>query len=301
MKHAMGMSIDALRCFEAAARQLSFAKAAARVALSPTAFSSRIKQLEEALGERLFERTTRRVALTGAGRRLLPHAERILMDLDRCREIVHGESAPAPFALTLGTRFELGLSWIVPALDALAAARPGRKLHLVFGDGKELLRQAINGDIDCTVSSLRLTTSGIRYVVLHEETYAFVAAPRLLRQHPLDDRAEAAQHVLLDLHAELPLFRYFLDAQGPASVWRFAAHEWLGTIAAVRERVLTGAGVAVLPRYFIRDDLAKKRLVNVFPKARLTRDYFRLIWRERHPLEREIEQLGSELKRKPLR
>ena len=60
--------LDSLRCFEAAAVALNFRRAARAVALPPAAFSDRIRQLEDQVGEPLFKRSTRQVALTVAGR-----------------------------------------------------------------------------------------------------------------------------------------------------------------------------------------------------------------------------------------
>jgi DNA-binding transcriptional LysR family regulator len=84
-------------------------------------------------------------------------------------------------------------------------------------------------------------------------------------------------------------------------VWSFAQHEYLGTIAAIRLRVLQGAGVAVLPRYFVARDLRARRMVQVLPKLKLQRDAFRLVWRAGHSRENEIRQLATELARIPLR
>ena len=101
--------LTSLRCFEAAARHDSFRSAAAEVALSPAAFSDRIARLEDELGERLFERSTRSLALNTAGLRLLPHARALLHDAARLGDVVRSAALP-PFTMTLGTRFELGLS-----------------------------------------------------------------------------------------------------------------------------------------------------------------------------------------------
>ena len=67
-------SIENLRCFDAAARLLRFRAAAKAVALTPAALGHRIRQLEDELGVKLFERTTRTVRLTAEGLAVLPHA-----------------------------------------------------------------------------------------------------------------------------------------------------------------------------------------------------------------------------------
>lgn len=293
--------LESLRCFEAAGAHLNFRIAARQVALSPPAFSDRIRRLEELLGEALFLRTTRHVELTPAGRALLPQARRVLEEAGRCAMAVKQGPERVPFSLRVGTRFELGLSWLTPALDALEALRPERSIQLHFGDSVDLLQRVQEGRLDCAITSARLTQSGFRYGVLHEEDYAFVASRKLMAKRPLRSPVDAASHVLLDLHPDLPLFRYFLDAAKPGQVWGFSRTEYLGTIAAVRQRVLLGAGVTVLPRYFIEKDLKAKRLVPLFPRVALPRDFFRLIWREGQAREPELQELAEALRRFPLR
>lgn len=293
--------LESLRCFEAAATHLSFRIAASAVALSPAAFGDRIKRLEDQLAAPLFVRTTRRVALTPAGHRLLVQTRRVLEEAARCRDVVHDAARPVPFDLTIGTRFELGLSWLTPSLRELADARPERTLHLVFGDSADLLARARNALVDAVVTSARLTASGVAYEPLHDEDYAFVGAARLLREHPLGRAEHAGNHVLLDIAADLPLFRYFLDGYGKRASWAFRKVELLGTIGAIRLRALHGAGVAVLPRYFIEPDLRAGRLVRLMSRVNLQRDAFRLIWRTGHPREAELRALAGELRRIPLR
>src|SRR4051812_44767117 len=201
---------ESLRCFIAAAEQLNFRSAARCVALSPAAFGGRIKQLEEQIGGVLFTRTTRRVSLTPAGERMLPHARQVLAELARCTELSSGRSQAAPFALQIGTRFELGMSWLVPSLPSLEAARPDRQLHLYFGDTADLVPKVLRQEVDCVITSARLSSGGLAHAPLHVEHYAFVAARSLLAREPLRRPADAANHVLLDAHPDLPLFRYFV-------------------------------------------------------------------------------------------
>jgi len=132
-------SLDTLRCFVAAARALNFRQAARSVALGPTAFSQRIKSLEEQLGRQLFSRTTRSVTLTSAGLALLPAAEHCLEAVAQCERIGDGTIAHAPTSLTIGTRQELGMSWLLPQRKALLRERPWLEIHLHFSSGPDLL------------------------------------------------------------------------------------------------------------------------------------------------------------------
>jgi DNA-binding transcriptional LysR family regulator len=294
------IDLESLRCFVHAAVQLSFRVAAKACALSPAAFGDRIKRLEDELGAALFERTTRKVTLTAAGERLLPQAGRCLDEAERCRAVVRNDEQ-VPFELRLGTRFELGMSWVVPALAQLERRHPARRLHLYFGDTPDLLPRVLRGELSCMITSARLTTPGLSFARLHEEQYVLVGAASLIERQPFAAPADAARHTLLDLHTDLPLFRYFLDARSTREVWQFAAVQYLGAIAAVRARLLEGAGIAVLPFYFVRQDLEKKRLVRLMSKTKLPSDWFRLVWRAGHAREAELRVVAAELCELPLR
>jgi len=290
--------IESLRCFVAAARHGNFRKASREVGLSPAAFSDRIRRLEDQLGERLFVRTTRSCRLSKSGERALPHAKQALESARRCAE---AGAELAPFELMIGTRYELGMSWIVPSLGALSEARPDRRINLYFGDNDAMLASLESGKADCIITSARLSHPDVEIASLHEERYALVAAPKLLKAQPLTSHRDAKSHTLLDAHADLPLFRYFLDMRPPREIWRFARIQRLGTIGAIAIQAKAGGGVAVLPHYFIERDLEKGSLVEPLPKAKLATDYFRMIWRSEHPRSDDMAALASELRQMPLK
>jgi LysR family transcriptional regulator, glycine cleavage system transcriptional activator len=293
--------IESLRCFHAAAHHLSFRVAAKTVGLSPAALGDRIKRLEDLLQARLFERTTRRVALTPAGERLWTQARRCLEEAARCVEVARGDAGPSPFSLTVGTRFELGMSWVTPALARLETTHPERRLHLAFGDTPALLHLLQRGEIDCLVTSARVTRGGLRFARLHEERYVFVGQKRLLGARPIAKPEHAVRHTLLELNRELPLFRYFLDARPGDEVWAFDHTQFLGTIGPVRQRALEGAGVAVLPHYFVERDLDRGQLVRILPRVVMPVDWFRLVWHAEHPRQQALHDLAGELSSIPLR
>jgi len=267
-------SIESLRCFEAAARTLHFRSAARAVALTPAAFGERIKKLEDDLGVSLFARTTRSVQLTRDGLTLLPLARKCLMAAEACATL--GEKAQPALSLTLGTRHELGLSFVVPSLDVLREQLPHLEVNLYFGSGQDLLLRVRSFDIDCAITSSVLTDPKLDAHKLHREDYVLVARDDVART--IRRPSDTARLPLLDASPELPLFRYFRDAVGSPPL-SFARNVSLGTIEAIRMRVLAGAGVAVLPAYHVRRDLEKKRLRRLFPKVVPVCDHFRLVYR----------------------
>ena len=92
-KKLMNVSSRQLLAFLEISRLQSFAKAADRVALSPSGMSMLVKELEDQVGARLFERTTRSVTLTDAGRRLQPVAQRIVEELRALEGVIQGTQA----------------------------------------------------------------------------------------------------------------------------------------------------------------------------------------------------------------
>ena len=293
-----GIDLDSLRCFDAVATTLRFRTAAVRVHLSPAAFSDRIRRLEDSLGAQILRRTTRAVALTETGQRLLPLARRILALVDCMPAAANGtEASPPPFQLIVGTRFEVGLSWLCGALDEIAAKRPERTVHLYNGSTGDLVTKVERGELDAAVASMRLTSPHLAYAALHPEEYVLVGAERRLR-----DREDARRLTLVDIGPDLPLFRYFLDAQEDAEPWPFQRVEYVGGIANVRQRLLASPDrVAVLPSFFIKEDVARRRLTRLVPKVQLRSDTLRLVWRSDHPRQSDLLALAHDLREIPLR
>lgn len=294
------MDLDDLRCFDAAARLLRFRAAARAVALTPAALGQRIKALEEELGVRLFERTTRHVALTEAGHRAHAHARACLAAAADTARAAKGDLGPPEIELVVGTRHELGIGWLTPSLPALRASHPAWTLHLYFGSGPDLLVRVRTLEIDCAVTSSRLTDPSLDAVPLHPEAYVFVGAPRLLDKRPFRKPADAEQHVLIDAAPELPLYGYLRDAGGGAEDMRFARVLRIGTIEAIRQLVVAGEGVAVLPAYLVADDLRSGALRRILPKLDALPDQFRLVFRRKDPRRPVFEAVATALRQRPL-
>ncbi len=293
--------LDSLRCFVEAARLLNFRAASKAVGLTPAALGQRIKQLEEQLGVKLFFRTTRKVELTEAGLALLPAANEALDSAFDCVRAARGDLGPVALDLRLGTRHELGLSWIVPMLPKLASEHPGVTVHLYFGSGPDLELRTRTQEIDCAISSRRLTDPKVDGIRIHREDYVLVASPELLAEAPFDTVADARRHTIIDTSHDLALFRYWRDADGADDAIEFAAERYMGTIAAIRSAVLQRYGVAVLPEYLIRPDLDAGRLVPLLPDVTCVPDFFRLIHRKDDPRIALFRALVATMQTEPLR
>jgi LysR family glycine cleavage system transcriptional activator len=292
------LNADDLRCFIAAAHHLNFTRAAREVSLTPAALGQRVRHLEIQLTCSLFQRTTRTVTLTRQGLQLLPYAEQIIALGETATKAVRGELGPTPVDLTIGTRHELGMSFVLPLLPQLKRTIPELTCHLYFGSSSDLLVRVRTSEIDCVIGSMRIRDPRLTFIELQEEKYVLVAAPKLLHQKPFRRPEDAGAHVLMDTHPDLPLFDYLRDATD--ATWHFGKIVLMGTIAALRVMALSGAGVAVLPHYLVRADLRARRLIRVMPRTELLSDRFRLIFRANDSRRALYEQIAERFSQEKL-
>jgi DNA-binding transcriptional LysR family regulator len=153
------------------------------------------------------------------------------------------------------------------------------------------------GLLDGIVTSAPLARDDWHTEVLHAETYEFVGSVALLRKQPLSRISDAKNHTLLDIDDSLPLARYLLSA---APGVEFGRVRTCGAGAAIVLRVLAGSGVAVLPTYMIRRELAARRFVRLLPRVRLLSDSFRLIHRKGHRSAPALAELAEFLRGRQL-
>ena len=270
--------IESLQCFLAASKLLNFAKASQTVHLSPAAFGQRIRQLEEYVGQSLFLRTTRRVQLSDAGMRLVSPTQALIDEVLGMPALANDEEVVVARNITIGTRHELGMSWLLPMIPKLEHAVAGVKVHLHFGDSAELLQRLHSEEIDAAIASVRLADRRFDFALLHEERYSLVASSKLTKAKGLKTIDSILDQTLVDSNASLPLARYWLDADVDRPHLQFRNLRFLGTIGAIREFVLSGEGVAVLPSYFVEADIKKGKLKVLFPRKKLLTDHFRLLF-----------------------
>ncbi len=289
-------SVENLQCFVAAAEHLNFRRAAKTVSLTPTAFGQRIKQLEEQLGTMLFERTTRHVELTPAGHRLLASALDAIEAARQCLDVVHhDEELPARF--TIGTRHELGMSWVMPALVALREVRPHWHVDLYFGSGADIVESLRERKVDCIVTSAPVARHDWAAEFLHREEYVFVGAPSLLERVPFRGPHDAQNHTLIDIDESLPLTRYLTSA-GPDL--RFGDMWCAGAGAPMFDLVKRGFGLAVLPLYMVREEVEAGNLTVLLDDVELLEDSFRLLFRSDSALTEVFADLADFLRERPL-
>ena len=289
--------LESLRCFVAAAQTHNFRKAAKLVYLSPGAFSERIQRLEQQLGISLFVRSTRHVALSVEGSRLLTHARKLLEEAQEFQH--HASTQQSEISLTLGTRYELGLSFVLPILEEQRQTHPHWNIHLFFGDAPSLTSALLSSEVDVVFSSMRVDNPRLHIQTTHPEHYVLVAKPHLASQ--INSISDLKPHTLVDISSSFPLFRYFGESNQLRPQEIFSHYRFLGTISALLYWVLKQDAFAVLPLYFVQDAIATQEISVVLPQLEVQHDHFRLFWTKNHWAEPAITQLAEFLRTHPLK
>ncbi|NQD86709.1 LysR family transcriptional regulator [Paenarthrobacter sp. CM16] len=143
------MELRQIEAFLAVAEELHFGRAAERLRMAQSPLSQTIKKLEKGLGEPLFERNTRSVTLTTAGHSLLPHARRILEEVDLARRAVSAGTGTIYGKLAIGFSGALNHATLPPLTRALRQHYP--QLEVTLHGGlltQEALQQLGNGALD---------------------------------------------------------------------------------------------------------------------------------------------------------
>lgn len=259
--------LNALRAFEAAARHLSFTKAAAELHVTPAAVGHQVKLLEEHLGVRLFQRLNRALVLTDAGQDCLPLVSEGLDRLAQAgaRAQRHGEHG----VLRVTVAPTLAVKWLVPRLPAFHAAHP--ELRLRIETAMEVVDLAREG-VDLGIRFCAPPGAGLAGEVLFDEEVIAVCAPGLITDaRPLARPDDLARHTLIHVDDETADrnrvdWADWLARAGATAVDASEGLRFTQTIVAA-QAALDGQGVALLGRTCILDDLARGRLVQPFTLA----------------------------------
>ncbi|MBL8808383.1 MAG: LysR family transcriptional regulator [Rhodospirillales bacterium] len=242
----MNIDIRHLRAFQAVAETGAFRRAAERLRMSQPALSAQIRDLEREVGVVLFDRTTRRVELTGAGREFLPQAAKLLGDLEAALRGLtdlaqhrrgHVAVACAPLLASV----------MLPELIAtFLAAHPGIRISLIDARTDQIVDKVRSGEADLGIGTFADAEPGIaRTRLFRDELLLFVP-----RRAPAPRRAatwaEIADEPLVALTRESGLRA--LVEMGFGTLGRPArpAYEVAQVTTAVA-LVEAGLGVAVLP------------------------------------------------------
>lgn len=249
-----------LKTFLAVAAGLSFREAAQTLNLSPSTVSGHIRELEEELGEALFDRTSRRVLLTEHGQRLAPHARRLL-DLEAdARRLFAGPDHPAQ-ELAVRLSETLGVYRLQGLLRAFRAENPTVRLALFVRSRNSLAADLRHGVTDLAlILGQPLACGGLEQEALGHEPMTVITAPdRPLARLESAGAADLVGHPLVatrHLWSVRPLLERALALErvyaGPVVECE--------SVEIVKRCVMAGMGVSLVPRLAVEREAAEGTL-----------------------------------------
>ena len=257
--------LNALKVFEAAARHLSFTKAADELHVTPGAVSQQIKALEDYIGGRLFRRTKRALLLTDSAQASLPILREAFDKLQEASRILtaRGDSK----RLTVSVAPSLAAKWLVPRLDRFHERMP--EVEVWISADMEVVDFAVD-DIDLAIRYGGGRYPGLETELLMEESILPVCSPRLLQgAHPLRSPHDLAFHPLL--HDGSPdqddmantSWAMWLKAAGVGDIDAKRGAKF-NQSSLVIEAAVAGKGVALAKQTIALADLEAGRLVAPF-------------------------------------
>jgi LysR family glycine cleavage system transcriptional activator len=267
--------LNALRAFEAAARHLSFKKAAQELHVTPGAVSHQVKLLEEHLGVVLFRRLTRALELTTEAYAMLPKVREGLDALHvavarvKAREDVRSLTVVAP--PNFATR------WLMPRLSRFTEAHPELELHVAsrqamvdtMADASLMVPEVDN---DAPVAMVRFGTGhypGARVAPVFNAVYVPVCSPRLMKgPHALKTPQDLRHHTLIHDASVVeegarPSWNDWLQSVGVTDIDATRGPHF-GDASLALDAAIEGMGVTLAMKPLLCTDLEAKRLVIPF-------------------------------------
>ncbi|XUW88668.1 LysR family transcriptional regulator [Burkholderia sp. M6-3] len=239
----------------------SFVGAAERMEMSAAMASKHVMHLEQQLGARLLNRTTRRVAPTEAGREYYERLSQVLTELEEAEQVVGAASVVPQGRLRVSSLSAFGLSHVMAAVADYAAQYPQVTVDITLSDRVvELIDEGFDVAIRASPSGLKSSSLIARQIAMAH--LLLCASPEYLRRRGTPKTvADLARHNILQYTGVTALD--VLQATGEAARVRLSGNLIVNHLEAQRVMVLHGAGIALLGTEVIGADLAEGRLVPV--------------------------------------
>lgn len=268
--------LNGVSLFTALIQAGSFTETAARTGHSKSYISKEINRLEERLGVRLLNRTTRSLSLTPEGEYFLTQCTQVLDQMEEATQALGGQQQEPSGRLKVGCPVSFGLSQLRPLLPAFTRRYPKIQLELVLDDRKA---DIIQDGYDLVIrASTRLDDSSLIARRLFTTDSLTLASPDYLRRWGRPDSPmDLANHRVLCYsnlsnptlwHFERKAFPFNSKATEPAGDISVRVNPFVITNSSEMELAMTldGEGICRLPRFYLTDELETGKLEALFPE-----------------------------------
>ncbi|WP_016854085.1 LysR substrate-binding domain-containing protein [Halomonas smyrnensis] len=264
-----------MQCFEAAARHMSFTRAAEELSLTQSAISKQVAQLEDYLQHKLFRRVRRTLVLTPEGSLYLTEVRKILAQIEMSANAImtysgHGE------VLRVATLPTFGSHWLSAQLPAFFTAHPGIRLSITDRVQAFDLEEQ---DIDVAFFHGHGRWPSLECHKLFDEEVVAIGAPAYLARWRLERASDLADCHLLHLSTRPDAWHRWFDDQGITTARSYHGTRFETFQMLIRTAMAEG-GLALVPRFMVDTELATGRLALAWPHALRSPDAYYLVYPE---------------------
>lgn len=243
----MAIKIEMLRCFATVAQTGNLAEAASRLGRTQSALSMTLKQLEETLGQRLFE-SDRKNRLTQLGAQVFELAQTELRQFDYTIEAIQACAKSRSGLIRIASVPSIAAQVFPAAIETLTQRHPDLRIELRDTDTQQVLDAVIRGRVDLGIVSGEHALNDVSSAVLFSDTYGLICAPSHALAHQLD--APNIQQItkVPFVHNNLLNLIKSASIQDAIAETKISVQNTMSLTAMVR----TGAWVTILPRSVVR-------------------------------------------------
>lgn len=263
-----------------------FSAAARRLNMSTTMVSNHVQALEDRLGVRLLNRTTRKVSLTEIGRAYYDRTAQILAELEEADDIAGALHATPRGTLRVHSATHM-IQFIAPVVSRLLAAHPELNVELTMGETSVDL---IGEGIDVAVRMTTPPDSSLIVRSLATWRHVLCCSPAYIAAHgSVAQLAELSERNCFR-HANYPFGSEwrFMHRDGHAATVAIAGNLLTNSGEALRQAALDGAGIALAAGFLVSDDLETGRLIRLLPDYRPVELSMIAIYPHRHHVSAKV-------------
>jgi len=261
--------LEEIRNFVAVVQAGSFTRAAEDLGTSRSVISKRLSQLEDHLGVRLLNRTTRRLSLTEAGERFYEECSSSLSSIDAAMDEVRSLNREPRGRLYVNLPMSFGILHVAPLIPRFMAQFPLVQVELNFDDRK---LEVIDPGFDVSIRIGELDDSSLAARRLGSCNHWVVAAPAYLEQFGVPQTPQdLIQHRIASFrYQDSALEWVFAEKSGQKISVKLKGSIIANNSLAIKSVVLGGAAIARMPNFLLGQEMVQGKLINLFPELNTT-------------------------------
>jgi DNA-binding transcriptional LysR family regulator len=263
-----------------------FSAAGRHLNMSTTMVSNHVQSLEDRLGARLLNRTTRKVSLTEIGKAYYDRCTQILADIEQADDIAGAMQSTPRGTLRIYTATHI-IPFISPVVGEFLAAYPDVKVDMTMG---ERMIDIVDEGFDIAIRLTPPPDSSLIVRSLATWRHVLCCSPSYLEKHPRPQQlSELTQHNCVR-HALYPFEDgwHFTDRKGAPAVIRISGNLLTNSGETLRLAALEGVGISLAAGFLVHDDLESGRLIRLLPEYRPVEMSMNAVYPHRHHLSAKV-------------